>query len=112
MKIVIVGGGKVAAHLVSLLTAEFEHKITIIEMRRETSMYLADSLDIRVINGDGSDLEGAGGHELVDRLCAEGASDDLHQLFSGCSCYVVSCFHGMYLLYGLVSSRNAMRYCF
>ena len=26
-----------------LLTAEFEHKITIIEMRRETSMYLADS---------------------------------------------------------------------
>ena len=34
MKIVIVGGGKVAAHLVSLLTAEFEHKITIIEMRR------------------------------------------------------------------------------
>ena len=48
VKIVIVGGGKVAAHLVSLLTAEFEHKITIIEMRRETSMYLVQTVWIFV----------------------------------------------------------------
>lgn len=78
MNIVIVGGGKVAAHLITLLAEEAEHHICVVERRRETSMHMADTHDVQVINGDGSDLmtlEMAGAAEADMIICLTGEDE-------------------------------------
>ena len=55
MKIVIIGGDKVAYQLVNLLKSE-DHEITVIELRRSICERLADDMEISVINGDGIDV--------------------------------------------------------
>ncbi len=63
MKLVIVGGDKVAYYLCQLLQAERRHEITVIENRDAPSQRLADELEINVYLGDGtrvSVLEAAG----------------------------------------------------
>lgn len=55
MRILIIGGGKVAFHLISLLMAE-DHKVTVVEQNRESCERLADSHEVDVIHGDGTDI--------------------------------------------------------
>ena len=52
MKIVIIGGGKVAYHLANALHRE--HVITIVESDAETAKYLANKLSVEVVFGDGT----------------------------------------------------------
>ncbi len=53
MKICIVGGGKIGYYLAKTML-EHEHEPMIIEDDHETCAHIADSLDIQVIDGDGS----------------------------------------------------------
>ena len=56
MRIVIVGGGKVGYYLCKSLI-EHNHEIHLIEKNKDRCAYLANDLDITVINGDGTSLE-------------------------------------------------------
>lgn len=56
MRIIVIGGDKVAYHLIGLLVAE-GHDITAIELRRRICERLADDLEVKVINGDGSNVQ-------------------------------------------------------
>lgn len=56
MKIVIIGGGKVAYYLVKTL-APLKHKITVIEKDAELCKRIANELNIEVIRGDGTDIQ-------------------------------------------------------
>jgi trk system potassium uptake protein TrkA len=63
MKVIIVGGGKVGAHLASMLLAE-QHRVNVIEIRVGEVRHLHDELSVgTVIPGSGTDpatLEAAG----------------------------------------------------
>lgn len=56
MKICIVGGGKVGFHLAKTLI-EADHKPIIIEEQKDICERIANDLDIRVINGDGTSAD-------------------------------------------------------
>ena len=55
MKIVIIGGGKVAYYLANAMYRE--HEITIVESDTETAKILANGLDATVVCGDGSTVD-------------------------------------------------------
>lgn len=82
MKIIIVGGGKVAAHLVNLLSAEGHHELIVIEDRSETGFKLADMYDVDVINGDGSDIRvlRLAGAQTADMLICLTGNDETNLL--------------------------------
>jgi trk system potassium uptake protein len=56
MNIVIIGGGKVGYYLAKTLLS-FHHKVSVIEMKRETCQKLADELNIPVFNGDATKID-------------------------------------------------------
>ena len=56
MNIVIIGGGKVGYYLAKTLLS-FHHKISMIEMKRETCEKLADELNIPVYHGDATKID-------------------------------------------------------
>jgi len=78
MRVLIVGGGKVGAHLAGLLTA-WNHKVRLIEVRSEAVAQLRLSLpDETVILGSGTDpaaLESAGARE-ADVVAAVTGADE------------------------------------
>jgi trk system potassium uptake protein TrkA len=58
MNLIIIGGGKVGYYLTKAL-AELKHKITVIEKDKELCMNIVNttsSLDVKVINGDGTSM--------------------------------------------------------
>jgi trk system potassium uptake protein TrkA len=56
MNIVIIGGGKVGYYLAKTLLS-FHHKISIIELKRDTCEKLADELNIPVFHGDATKID-------------------------------------------------------
>lgn len=56
MNIVIIGGGKVGYYLAKTLLT-FHHKISMIEMKRETCKKLANELNIPVFHGDATKID-------------------------------------------------------
>lgn len=56
MNIVIIGGGKVGYYLAKTLLS-FHHRISVIELKRETCQKLADELNIPVFNGDATKID-------------------------------------------------------
>lgn len=56
MKVIVVGGGKVGYYLVKTLI-EHGHSPLVIEVNKDTCSYVANSLDIPAICGDGTTLE-------------------------------------------------------
>ncbi len=66
MRLIIVGGGKVAYNLISTLPRG-KWDISVIEQAYEESERLADELDVTVHNGDGTN------HDVLERAKAEGA---------------------------------------
>ncbi len=56
MKLIIVGGGKVAAHLLEVMPLTNRSSIVVIEQQEMVAYRLADHHDIQVINGNGSDV--------------------------------------------------------
>jgi len=56
MNIVIIGGGKVGYYLAKTLLS-FDHKISVIEMKRELCEKLADELNIPVYHGDATKID-------------------------------------------------------
>ena len=56
MNIVIIGGGKVGYYLAKTLLS-FHHKISMIEMKRETCEKLANELNISVFHGDATKID-------------------------------------------------------
>lgn len=80
MKLIIVGGDKVAYYLCQLLLAEQRHEITVIENRDAPSQRLADELEVQVYLGDGTKiavLEAAGCAE-ADMLIALTGLDEVN----------------------------------
>lgn len=55
MRVVIVGGGKVGAYLARELEAA-GHPVIIVEKRRERAEEIAESTEVLVVNGDGTDI--------------------------------------------------------
>ncbi|MHB8961667.1 MAG: potassium channel family protein [Saccharofermentanales bacterium] len=55
MKIVIVGGGKLAYYLVKTLQPS-KHKIVVIEQRKDLCEKIATELEVEVYNGDGTNI--------------------------------------------------------
>ncbi len=76
MRILIVGGGKVGRHAAEILLRE-QHQITVIEKNQERAEFLANSLDVLVINSDGTNMEALrdGGIEKSDMVLALTSSD-------------------------------------
>lgn len=56
MNVVVIGGGKVGFYLCKTLI-EHGHQPRIIEQNKETCEYMANQLDINIINGDGSTID-------------------------------------------------------
>lgn len=56
MNIIVVGGGKVGYYLSKTLI-EYGHNPTLIEMNKKMSAFIANDLDIPIINGDGTSIE-------------------------------------------------------
>lgn len=56
MNIIVVGGGKVGYYLSKTLL-EYGHNPTLIEMNKKMSAFIANDLDIPIINGDGTSTE-------------------------------------------------------
>lgn len=56
MNIIVVGGGKVGYYLSKTLI-EYGHNPTLIEMNKKMSAFIANDLDIPIINGDGTSTE-------------------------------------------------------
>ena len=56
MNIVIIGGGKVGYYLAKTLLS-FHHRVSVIEMKRETCQKLADELNIPVFHGDATKID-------------------------------------------------------
>jgi len=56
MNIVIIGGGKVGYYLAKTLLS-FHHKVSIIELKRDTCEKLADELNIPVFHGDATKID-------------------------------------------------------
>lgn len=65
MKVIVIGGGKVGYYLAKTLL-EHGHAPTLVEKRRENCAKLANDLDIPVICGDGTTLEGLMAAEAMD----------------------------------------------
>lgn len=77
MKIVIVGGGSVGYYLAKTLM-EHNHEPSIIEKNQTVCTRLADELDIPVIQGDGTTIEGLrdAGCDRADALVAVTGRDE------------------------------------
>lgn len=77
MKIIIVGGGKIGYYLARTLI-EHGHEPTLVERAKLVSTYLADELDIPVVNGDGTmiDCLTAAGAKNADALVAVTGEDE------------------------------------
>lgn len=56
MNIVVIGGGKVGYYLAKTLLS-FHHKVSVIEMKRDTCQKVADELNIPVFNGDATKID-------------------------------------------------------
>lgn len=56
MKVCIIGGGKVGFHLAHELMYH-NHKVVVIEKDKKTCYTIANQLDIKIINGDGSSID-------------------------------------------------------
>ena len=56
-KVIIVGGDKVAYHLIRILESEHKYEITVVETRLDTSQRIANTYGIKVINGDGTNVD-------------------------------------------------------
>ncbi|MEL7657307.1 MAG: NAD-binding protein [Bacillota bacterium] len=56
MNIVIIGGGKVGYYLAKTLLS-FDHKVSVIEMKRELCEKLADELNVPVYHGDATKID-------------------------------------------------------
>lgn len=56
MNIVIIGGGKVGYYLAKTLLS-FDHKVSVIEMKRDICEKLADELNIPVYHGDATKID-------------------------------------------------------
>lgn len=79
MKIIIVGAGKVGYYLTKTLR-ENDYSITIIEHDKQTGQFIANSLDVPVVKGDGTSkkvLEKAG-IEHCDALIAVTGCDEVN----------------------------------
>ena len=55
MKVVIIGGGKIAYYLFKTLQAS-KHKFVVLEERRELCEKIATELEVDVYNGDGTNI--------------------------------------------------------
>ncbi|MCK5300002.1 MAG: NAD-binding protein [Candidatus Aenigmarchaeota archaeon] len=55
MRVIIIGGGLVGAHVATMLS-KGKHKVTVIEKEEKLAKKLADRLDALVINDDGTDM--------------------------------------------------------
>ncbi len=55
MKIIIIGGGKVAYYLVKTLQPS-KHEITLIELRKDICEKIATDFEVEVYNGDGTNI--------------------------------------------------------
>ncbi len=77
MKIIIVGGGKVGFYLAKSLI-EHDHEPIIIEIDKEQCTFLADNLDIPIVNGDGTtiDILVTAGIEHAEVLVAVAGHDE------------------------------------
>lgn len=80
MKLIIVGGDKVAFYLCQLLLAEKRHEITVIENRDAPSQRLADELEVEVLQGDGTKVAvlAAAGCAEADMLIALTGLDEVN----------------------------------
>ena len=56
MNIVVIGGGKVGYYLAKTLLS-YNHKVSVIEMKRETCQKVADELNIPVFQGDATKID-------------------------------------------------------
>ncbi len=56
MNIVVIGGGKVGYYLAKTLLS-YHHKVSVIEMKRETCQKVADELNIPVFQGDATKID-------------------------------------------------------
>lgn len=55
MRLIVMGGGKVGSQIATDLQAG-GHSVVVIETRRERAEYLANTTDLLVVHGDGTDL--------------------------------------------------------
>lgn len=55
MRLIVMGGGKVGSQIATDLEAD-GHSVVVIESRRERAEYLADTTNLLVVHGDGTDL--------------------------------------------------------
>ena len=79
MYIIVIGGGRIGEHLVSMLMEE-GHDIALIEKDEEKAKHMAENYDILVIKGDGGEakyLEDAGIHK-ADVLVACTGNDQIN----------------------------------
>lgn len=78
MNIVIMGGGKVGESLARRILEGRRHEVRIIESDRARSLQLANSLDVEIICGDGTNidmLENAGVRDAADCFIAISGND-------------------------------------
>lgn len=82
MKLVVVGGDRVSYALCQHLKESERHELTVVEEREQPSRRLADELGIRVIQGDGTQVEvlEAAGLDEADTLVALTGSDEANLL--------------------------------
>lgn len=55
MRLIVMGGGKVGSQIATDLEAD-GHSVVVIESRRQRAEYLADTTNLLVVHGDGTDL--------------------------------------------------------
>lgn len=78
MNVIIIGGGKVGYYLAKALI-EHHHDPTVIDVDKKTCSFIANSLDIPVIHGDGTDpdvLESAGAAETDAIISVTGKDEN------------------------------------
>ena len=66
-KVIIIGGDKVAYHLIGILEAEHKYDISVVDMQLEVCEKIANSYDVKVFHGDGTNVE------VLNRLGAHNA---------------------------------------
>ena len=77
MRAIIVGGGKVGYYLAKTLL-ERNYDVSIIEVKKHTCRYFANTLDVTVVNGDGSTagaLKKAGADKCDSIIAVTGADE-------------------------------------
>lgn len=81
MKIVVVGGGEIGSRLTSLLL-EKKHDVVLVEKDKDRCQELADTLNIKVIHGDGTmpDVLEEAGVKKADTLVVSTRQDEINLL--------------------------------